>query len=97
MDILPIWTISMRKQDNYCRVCGYELLEAPWGADNQSPTWEICPCCGTEFGYEDCTPASARKKRNDWISCGMEWFDARRRPMNWNFDNQKTNIPKTFL
>jgi hypothetical protein len=25
----------------------------PWGDDGQTPSYEICPNCNAEFGYED--------------------------------------------
>ena len=34
----------------YCRICGYRLGFEPWGDDEKTPTYEICPCCGVEFG-----------------------------------------------
>ncbi|MDR6496626.1 hypothetical protein J2797_006553 [Paraburkholderia terricola] len=83
----------MHRKNDHCRVCGYEVSEPPWGEDGDSPTWDICPCCGTEFGYEDCTPASAQKKRELWISSGEKWFDASKKPMDWNYDGQRFNIP----
>lgn len=90
------WTISVHRNDNHCRVCGYELLEPPWGNDGRSPTWDICPCCGTEFGYEDCTPESARKMRQEWISNGKKWFDETKMPKDWDFDHQRGCIPDEF-
>lgn len=38
---------------NVCRVCGAKQLEPPWGNDGLTPSYEICDCCGVEFGYED--------------------------------------------
>lgn len=90
------WTISVHKKDNHCRVCGYGLPIPPWGADGRSPTWEICPCCGTEFGYEDCTPTSTRSAREKWIANGKKWFDATKKPANWSFDSQSEDIPDEF-
>lgn len=87
----------MHKKDSYCRVCGFESPFLPWGADGKSPSWEICPCCGTEFGYEDCSVQSARKKRAEWVKNGMKWFKERARPENWNFDDQAINIPDDFV
>jgi len=86
----------MHKPDNHCRVCGYELLEPPWGEDSRSPTWDFCPCCGTEFGYQDCTPMSARRMRENWISSGMKWSEPAKKPANWDFDRQRANIPDGF-
>ncbi|MBB3644210.1 putative amidophosphoribosyltransferase [Rhizobium sp. BK619] len=87
----------MHRKNNCCRVCGYELSAPPWGDDGNSPTWEICPCCGTEFGYEDCTPASARNKRQQWISGGMKWFNQKEKPENWSFEEQVMNVLDEFL
>jgi len=87
----------MHKNNSFCRVCGYELGSPPWGEDGYSPSWEICSCCGTEFGYEDCTPMSARKKRQNWITNGMRWFDEKAKPENWSFDDQSINIPNEFI
>lgn len=82
--------------DCYCRVCGYGLSSPPWGEDGSTPTWEICPCCGTEFGYEDCTPASARRKRNQWILNGKKWFENKEKPADWDWDRQFQNIPDSY-
>jgi len=36
-----------------CPVCGFNgLKEAPYGP-NQEPSYEICPNCGFEFGFDD--------------------------------------------
>lgn len=86
----------MHRTDNSCRVCGYGLGTPPWGDDGKSPTWDICPCCGTEFGYEDCTPASAKRKREEWVANEKKWFDARQKPADWNFELQRLNIPDDF-
>lgn len=50
-----------------CRVCGKIQSDPPWGLDGQCPTYEICDCCGVEFGYGDCTPEAARAWRKHWI------------------------------
>ena len=42
----------------YCKVCGYKLSFESWGDDGNTPTYEICPCCGVEFGNEDYTAES---------------------------------------
>ena len=35
-----------------CPACGFEGLdEEPWVGD--SPSDDICPCCGMQFGYYD--------------------------------------------
>lgn len=61
-----------------CPICGYELDVDPW-KDN-IPTYDICPCCGIEFGYEDFRPTSEERiprhaeLRQKWIDDGMPWW-----------------------
>ena len=52
---------------NYlCPVCGYRSL--PRRAQDDL----ICPSCGTQFGYTDCS-LSHRDLRNEWIGRGAKW------------------------
>jgi hypothetical protein len=94
MDFQPIWTISMLK--NNCRVCGLQLIEPPWGDDDQTPSWDICSCCGTEFGYEDCTVSSVKKRREEWLALGAKWADKKMKPTNWTFEIQAAGIPFAY-
>lgn len=83
--------------DKYiCRICGFRLEEKPWGEDGSTPTYEICPCCGVEFGNEDYSLASIRKYRTGWITHGCQWFDARKRPTDWDQQTQLKNISEEF-
>jgi hypothetical protein len=66
-----------------CRVCGLAQTEPPWGADGKSPNFLICGCCGTEFGYEDCTPAAVEAARERWKARGFDWFCPEERPRGW--------------
>lgn len=50
-----------------CPVCGYDQLPAP-PAD-----YEICPSCGTEFGYTDFA-RSHDELRQQWLATGAPWF-----------------------
>ena len=36
--------------------------------------YNICPCCGTEFGVDD-RKTSHQALRQAWIKTGMPWFD----------------------
>ena len=78
---------------NFCRVCGLFIDSLPWGKDGKSPTYEICPCCGVEFGYEDYTVKSAKNYRSLWTRQGCKWFNLREKPSNWNLEEQMKNIP----
>ncbi len=44
--------------EHNCRVCGLYIDDLPWGEDGNCPTYEICSCCGVEFGNEDYTVES---------------------------------------
>lgn len=61
-----------------CPVCGYNQMLAP------PSNHYICPCCGTEFGYDDFAKAH-RALRNEWLSNGAPWFSSTTAaPFLWN-------------
>lgn len=62
-------------QARFCRVCGFESDDPPWGLDGLTPTFEICPACGVEYGYEDATPVGVRRYREKWLAAGSRWSD----------------------
>lgn len=77
----------------YCTICGLALENfAPWSQDNKTPTYNICPCCGVEWGNEDYTSESCKEYRNKWIESGAKWFDPQKKPANWNLKKQLRNI-----
>ncbi len=55
-----------------CPVCGYTGLEEPHRQQHGSPSFEICSCCGIEFGYHDARRSHA-ELRKEWIEEGMPW------------------------
>lgn len=59
----------------YCRICGYEPDEPPWGADGRDPSFFYCPCCGVEWGYQDSTVKSIETFRTSWLQAGAPWCD----------------------
>ncbi|WP_458411885.1 hypothetical protein ACNQFZ_13620 [Schinkia sp. CFF1] len=78
-----------------CHVCGYPNLDQPpYGPNGNSSSHDICPCCGVEFGYEDCQLKSYEKYKNNWIISGANWFDEKYKPSDWNFEKQLENIKK---
>ena len=79
-----------------CRVCGLRLLVPPWGEDGECPDYTICPCCGVEAGYEDCTPESARRFRAQWLSRGGAWDEPKLRPADWDLHEQLRHLPPGF-
>lgn len=58
-----------------CRVCGYFSDDPPWGLDGCCPTYEYCPCCGVEWGYQDSLPTSVDRFRSEWVQRGGTWTD----------------------
>lgn len=84
------------RENNYCRVCGLYREDKPWGEDGVTPTYDICPCCGTEFGYEDINIESIKDKRNNWLANGMNWFLKKEKPEIWNSKEQLNHIPEQY-
>ena len=54
-----------------CPVCGYPSLPNP----PIDMSYEICPSCGTEFGYTD-FQRSHEKLMLAWLRTGPQWFAA---------------------
>jgi hypothetical protein len=80
-----------------CPVCGYDCLyEAPWNDGVGSD--EICPSCGTHFGYDDMAGGDAarrearhRELRSRWIDGGCRWFSRTRQPPEyWDPHTQRS-------
>lgn len=80
----------------HCRVCGYKLPFLPWGEDGCTPTYEICPCCGVEFGNEDYSENAIQNYRENWISARCPWFNPQKKPLQWSLDEQLKNVPISF-
>jgi hypothetical protein len=69
----------MKNSHNYhCPVCGYPDLVNP------PIDFNICPSCGTEFGYSD-SGTTFQNLRINWIKRGAHWSsDVDNIPPNWN-------------
>lgn len=68
-----------------CPVCGWPNLPDP------PQDYEICPSCGTEFGYDDFTRSHA-ELRAEWMANGMAWHGAAPKPLGWNPKGQLVNV-----
>jgi hypothetical protein len=60
-----------------------------WG----SPSYDVCRCCGFEYGYDDDPGAGARglsfdEYLDEWTARGATWFDPDARPKEWSLDAQ---------
>lgn len=80
----------------HCRVCGLEDADFPWGEHGNAPKYNICYCCGVEFGYEDTSEISTKRYRDKWLADGAQWFDPKSRPANWSLEEQLKLIPPEF-
>ncbi len=71
-----------------CPVCGYEHLEDPAMDD------EICPSCGTHFGYHDYN-RTHQQLRNAWHESGAKWWSLEEpSPSYWNPEIQLENLSR---
>lgn len=73
-----------------------EYDSATWNSDNDA-TFDICNCCGVEFGNEDSTMKGVEEYREDWIRKGAPWFAPEQKPKNWNLEEQLKKIPSRWL
>lgn len=65
-----------------CPVCGYNGLEEPPYDENGYGAYEICPCCGFQFGLDD-DPDKEQgiaEWRRNWVEQGCPWFSKSTRP-----------------
>ena len=84
-------------QESYCcRVCGLKHDPAPWGDDGNTPIFELCICCGVQFGYEDCMPEGVKRYRKIWFDRKNKWFIPKKMPADWSLERQMKNIPEDY-
>ncbi len=68
-----------------CSVCGWDRLTGPPYDRNGNPSYEICCCCGFEFGFDDLSNGlTFNSYRTAWIDRGMPWFNPSDKPPMWN-------------
>lgn len=75
-----------------CPVCNY--LFAGWTKPREHVdySYDICPCCFTEFGLDDFR-RSHEELRQEWIAAGMKWHsDCDVPPKGWNPREQLMSI-----
>ena len=69
-----------------------DLGGPPYGPRLGAPSYDVCDCCGIEFGFDDEPGAgsgvSFTEYRRDWIAGGCEWFDPQKRPPGWSLEEQ---------
>jgi len=84
-----------------CRICGFLYDDYyPWGENGNTPDYEMCACCGGEFGFDDDIHACGKpiqEYRSKWIDEGANFYNPSKRPENWNLEVQLGNIPEEFV
>jgi hypothetical protein len=67
-----------------CPVCGFGGLMRPPRNEKGGGSCEICPRCGTEFGYHD-SSSSDSELRHRWLKAGAAWHSRFRcPPQDWD-------------
>lgn len=71
-----------------CTVCGYPSLDEPPVDEYGCASFDICSCCGIQFGYHDAC-RSHEELRRKWIAEGIPWHSELVHPPNgWNATDQ---------
>ena len=50
-----------------CRICGYNNFPGSFWTEDGIPEYVICPCCGSESGYEDLNIEAIKAMREKWL------------------------------
>ena len=53
-------------EERHCRICNFDNGIKGVRDKYGYPTYNICPNCGVEFGYEDSTDTSIKKYKEKW-------------------------------
>ena len=59
------------------------------------PSYDVCSCCGFEFGNDDdpgtAPPCSFEDYLRIWVANGCRWFDPTKRTEDWDLRSQLAN------
>ncbi|OKP94996.1 hypothetical protein A3849_28410 [Paenibacillus sp. P46E] len=76
-----------------CHICGYAgINQLPWGIDGKTPSFDVCACCGAEYGIDDLTKLGLLHYQAEWLSNGGKWFNQHEKPNKWDLIDQMRNI-----
>ena len=84
--------------ETWCPVCGFDLGFKAW--DGASPSDEICPSCGIQFGYNDAAGGDVLRRRAihaewraKWVANGKPWSSiGSPSPSGWDPDEQLSQV-----
>lgn len=71
---------------NHCPICGFESNESYASAYDLRCSYDICECCGCEYGYDDNVAFY-----DNWVKGGCVWFNNKIKPNNWSLKVQIEN------
>ena len=80
---------------NYtCPICGFDKLDEPPYSPSGDGLFEICPCCGFQYGVTDDNQGiSFHEWRETWIEQGMPWDQGSSNPPpGWDPQQQLRNL-----
>jgi len=94
--------MSATSEEQSCPACGARLDFAPW--EEGSPSHEICPCCGIQFGYDDAAGGDLEARvlayerwRDLWLSEGARWRSrGQPAPSGWSVGEQLRRVGIKF-
>ncbi len=77
-----------------CPVCGYNKLTFKPYDEKGYASFEICPCCGFEFGCDDFPDKEKAfvEWRENWINGGCNWFSRNSSPQDWSAKEQLESL-----
>lgn len=85
---------------SHCRVCGFDHFpDWPWGEDGKQPSYDICLCCGVQFGIEDETVGGCHSLRKHWVEmqqCAFWSLPTVEPPPDWSPSRQLRRVPADF-
>jgi len=84
--------LSQRPYRELAKVADACGIGPPYEEHFGAPSYEVCACCGFEFGNDDnpgiSTPVSFEEYIREWTGSGCEWFEPAKRPEGWRLGEQ---------
>ena len=88
----------MNRKKHMCPVCGFDGLQEPPYDEHNAPSYEICPCCGFEFGFDEAFSQDTFDSfRQKWLKSGAQWFTPELKPKTWDLKKQLSRLGKCCL